>query len=215
MAYGDEELGELEYPKVSRHLERQIGAFFIAWGLMERELDISFNVLFRIDPTLAACIPANLGTKAKIDVLASAITGVSLFLGGTLTKSSHAVLERVRALSERARNTLAHAQMEYLKDAQTQKRGWRLVRNVARKQYSMITHPTTPAYWRRMTKAVYAVVKAWRAKLNACYRILRKLTEEQFASMTLMQMRDAEPVLLRRRRNQHSTASRSRRPTRS
>lgn len=202
MAYGDEELGDLNYPKVSKHLERQIGAFFIAWGLMERELDVSFNVLFRVDPTLSSCITANVGTKAKIDILASAVGGLSLFLGSRLTKSSHAVLERVRALSEKARNTLAHAQMEYLKDTQTQKPGWRLVRNVARKQYSMVTHPTTAEHWRRMTKAVYAAVKAWRAKLNACYRILRVVSEDQLSAKTLMQMKDAEPVFLRRRKNQ-------------
>jgi hypothetical protein len=35
-------------------MQRQIGAFFVAWGTLESEMDIAFPVLFRLDPNLAA-----------------------------------------------------------------------------------------------------------------------------------------------------------------
>jgi hypothetical protein len=57
---------EYEYPHVSRALARSIGEFVVAWGILERELDLAFPILLKTDPTLASCISANLGTKAKL-----------------------------------------------------------------------------------------------------------------------------------------------------
>jgi hypothetical protein len=55
MGYFDEELSPKAIrPKPSRHMERQIGAFFVAWSVLENELDLGFPVPFRIDPTLAS-----------------------------------------------------------------------------------------------------------------------------------------------------------------
>ena len=65
MGYFDEELGDIKLHKMSVALKLQIGEFFVAWSVLEGEMDVAFHVLFRIDPNLASCIYANLGTKRK------------------------------------------------------------------------------------------------------------------------------------------------------
>src|SRR5690242_14582344 len=104
MGYFDEELlPTVNRPKVSKHMERQIGAFFVAWTALENELDIAFPVLFRVDATLANCLYGNLGTQAKIEILMSAVDALSLLLGEWRRKSAHKTLEDIKRLNSNAR----------------------------------------------------------------------------------------------------------------
>jgi hypothetical protein len=82
-----------------------IGTFIVAWGDLEQQLDIGFHVLFHTDPTLALCMYANLGTKAKIEILQSAIALQEKAIGKGRSSRARRVLQRVAELSDQARLT--------------------------------------------------------------------------------------------------------------
>jgi len=88
-----------------------IGKFIVAWGDVEQQLDIGFHVLFHTDPTLAVCLYANLGTKAKIDILQSALALQEQPIGEGRTYRARKVLQNIAALSDEARLTTAHGQI--------------------------------------------------------------------------------------------------------
>ena len=85
-----------------------MGRFIIAWGVLERQLDAAICVLFRIDPTLGLCVTANLGSKAKVDMLLSAIYMYAEALDEDEVDEAHALLRQVANLAGQFRNSLAH-----------------------------------------------------------------------------------------------------------
>lgn len=93
-------------------LGRALGRFVVAWGNLEQQLDIGFHVLFHTDPTLAICLYANLGTKAKIDTLQSAIALQEDAIGTASAARARRVLQRIAELSDHARLTTAHGQVQ-------------------------------------------------------------------------------------------------------
>jgi hypothetical protein len=172
----EDDFGDLEYPSTSEKLERHIGAFFVAWGVLERELDNGFPVLFRTDPTLACCLYANLGTKAKLDILRSAIGMLAQPLGPALTTRSHDILQSVSNLSDIARNTLAHGQVHSFFDETSNTLMWELIRHVARKSHSMVIHPGTARYWGTQQRAVVTLARRWRKCVGAMYLKTKSLS---------------------------------------
>jgi len=101
----------IDYPKINAKNRRSLGAFIIAWGVLEGELDTCFISLFRVNPTLCGCVTANLGTKAKLDILSSALSMLEEPLGSDLVTAGHKIVEDTRYYSAMARNTLAHGQL--------------------------------------------------------------------------------------------------------
>lgn len=176
MASDDDFLPGLDYPSTSEKLERNIGAFFVAWGVLERELDNAFPILFHTDPTLACCLYANLGTRAKLDTLRSAISMLAPVLGPRLGERAHKVLVNIGELNDIARNTLAHGQVQPFFDHETNELNWELIRHVARKTYKMVIHPGTPRYWRRRKREVTAIAMRWRKCVAAFYKKMKPLT---------------------------------------
>jgi hypothetical protein len=91
---GDDFSLQMEYPSTNQKLEQNIGGFFVAWGVLEREFDTAYPVSFHTNPTLAACLYANLATKAKLDSLKSAVSMLAEALGPRLTSRAHAFLDQ-------------------------------------------------------------------------------------------------------------------------
>lgn len=169
MADLEEIEAELPYPGTNSKLARNIGLFMAAWGVLERELDNMMPVIFHTDPTLACCIYANLGTKAKLDMLASAITMHEEVLGPRLTKRAHSTIEEIRDLSERARNTIAHGQVTMFYKEKPGKIAWELVRQVARKSHAMVIYPGNALHWGRQEKKTLKLAQKWRIIVRDVY----------------------------------------------
>jgi hypothetical protein len=197
MGYFDEDLDEsVDFPVIGIRRERQLGAFLVAWNALESVLDTSFPVLFRIDPTLAPCIYANLGTQTKIDILSSAVDALSDAIGMRQVDSAHTILLRIRTLNERARNTLAHGQRTTIHDKRDRP-FWALVRYVARKRQAMVLHPSDVRHWRRMTNAVKSAARAWNRKMRTIHNILKKFSDDEMWELSQIHWREAKPIFLR------------------
>jgi hypothetical protein len=99
-----------QYPPSDERLEAAMGRFIIAWGVLERQLDGGIAILLQIDGTLSLCVSANLGTKAKVEMLMSAANMSGEAIGDDLADGAIACLRKISKMSGRFRNTLAHGQ---------------------------------------------------------------------------------------------------------
>lgn len=202
MGYFDEVVNpNLRLPKVSKALERQIGAFFIAWATLENELDTIFPILFRTDPTVAVSLYANLGTQNKIDSIMSAIEAHRLMLGARVVQSAHRVFEKTKDLVN-ARNTLAHFRILPFYDGERPRTDWRITRLLARKQPSWTFHPTAPKHWARLTRLVISNAQAIRRKSHALHEQLKKFDADDVQQKAIIHEKEAQLILPRRRKRQ-------------
>lgn len=199
MADADDFDDELDHPGAADPIKRAVGDFIISWGILERELDTAFPVIFHTDPTLACCIYANLGTKAKLDMLSSAVSMHEKVLGRSFVRSCHKILSRISDLSDRARNTLAHGQVHPFVDELTGKFVYELIRHVARKSHAMVVHPGTSKYWKRQDRMVVSLARAWRKKTARIHRKTKSLTAQELDEICVTHLREHEPIYLRRR----------------
>lgn len=207
MGYYDEELlPDVPIPKVSNQMERQIGAFFVAWAVLENELDLAYPVFFRVDPTLAISLYANIGTQAKIDAIMSVVSACEMFIGEREVKSARTILERVRELNDRARNTLAHMRLAKISEG-SKNPSWKIVRYAARRQQSWAFHPNEVKHWRRLTKAVITVARAWHRKMRRLHEKLKKFSEAEIGENALIYDKEPKPIHLRRRRDKKSASN--------
>jgi hypothetical protein len=198
MSYFDEELlPKVNRPKISRHMERQIGAFFVAWSALENELDIAFPVFFRVDPTLASCLYGNLNTRAKIDILMSGIDALSLMLGKRRAKSAHKLLRDIGTLVD-ARNALAHSRLLPFYEEELRRPVWRMIRYRVRRENAWVRHPNEVRHWKRLTKAVYAKADAWHRKLITLHGTLKKFSNDDVQERSLVRDVEAPPIAFRR-----------------
>lgn len=211
MGYFDEDYtATVHFPRIDKHTERQIGRFITTWNVLERELNNAFPVIFRVDPTLCGCIYANLGTQAKLDILQSGIDSLTTALGSRLTRSSLKLLDHIRELNTKARNTVAHGIFERVVDPKDLRPEWHLIRTIARRQHSWVFHPSSAKHWRRITNAVESATRLWRRKTRALHEQLKFYSEEDIAAIVRLHGRDAEPIVLRRRKSQPLKRARSR-----
>jgi len=204
MGYFDEDLDvdNSGAYRISSALKHQIGEFFVAWSRLESELEVAFHVLFRIDPNLASCIYANLGTQTKIDILTSSVDALWNALGKNRVVRLQSILAKVRVLNDRGRNTLAHGYHFSVPDDKTKKYSPSIVRAVARKQITLVIHPGDVKYWRRATRAVDLSASSLRKALIDIHKQLKKFSDDQLWEATGVQSRVAEPIVLRRRKRQ-------------
>jgi hypothetical protein len=203
---------KVDFPDFRDPIARHYGTFIMAWGVLERELNLGFAVVFRVHPHLSSSLCANLGTKGKVDVLQSAISTLEMYLGTRLTAGAHRALAGISDESE-MRNTLAHGQPEVFIDVSDV--GWELVKHTARKRYSMILYPNTPAFWAARTRNCVRLAKRWRKHVVRIHRKLIPLTPEQIEDLPL-DVRYAQPALKhpRKRRLLKPSGSKARQASR-
>ncbi|MGE0060940.1 MAG: hypothetical protein AB7T86_02560 [Xanthobacteraceae bacterium] len=213
---GDDEPWKFWYPEVSREFGRAIGDFFIAWGVLERELDAAFPVLLKTDPTLAACIYANLTTKAKLDILSSALSMWEKALPSEIVEDVRYILARVREYSDTARNVLAHAQPTGVGGPKDGELYWQFARSIARKKHEIVYYPTDTDHWRMEASMVAMFAETWMRNIEKIYRILSKLTPDEVEEICVTSVREIEPKYQRPRKPQppKKAGLKDRRPSR-
>jgi len=206
---------DLNYPHLSRKLARSIGEFVVAWGILERELDNGFAILFKIDATLASCIYANLGTKAKLDILSSAFSMLEPAFEKEFVLEVHEVISLVREYSNKARNVLAHAQPTIF-GSDTEKPYWQFARSVARKSHEMILYPTDAGHWGIEASGVALIAREWRKLMSEAYKRIVKLSPDDLDRICVTRSREIESKFQRShtRRSPKKDGSRRRPPKR-
>jgi hypothetical protein len=177
--------------------EKAMGQFIIAWGRLEAELDLSFPVLFRVDSTLACCIYANLGTKAKLDIIGPALHMLRKAFDEKLYNELAKYIGTIRDLSGNARNVIAHGQPITWDIGSDQP--WEIVRSSARTAHEFVFYPSDPAFWRKKAREVVKLARAWRKAMAAVHLELYKLTGEDFELICYSASRDARPKRPNRR----------------
>jgi hypothetical protein len=190
---------DLPLPILRDKWAASLGRFMMVWNILERELDGSFHVLFRTDPTLAVCLYANLQFKGKIDILRSAITMLSKPLGKRLSQTAQKILDRADDLNGTARNTIAHGQMKQFLDAVTGKTNWELVRHTARKTASIVIYPGTTRHWNQQGITTLRLAQRWRICLAKIHDKLERLSLADLEKICLAQVRESEPSRVGRR----------------
>jgi len=182
---------KLPYDGTDDKLAQNIGLFMAAWGVLERELDNTFAVVFHTDPTLACCIYANLGTKVKLDVLASAISMHASVIKPDFLKRVHSLLDEISDLSNSARNTIAHGQVQLFSIGPS-KVQWELVRQVARKSHAMVIYPGNARHWGNQEKKALKLAQKWRVVVHDLYKKVGHLTLRELDEICTTQIKVGE-----------------------
>lgn len=190
---------KLNIPAISDRLITAVGSFMFAWGIIERELDTAFPVLFHTDPTLASCLYANLGTKAKIDMLLSAVDMVSIQLGERLTASAQSTLGQISALSDKARTTLAHGQPMFFGEVAKASR-WEIARHIARASHKIVIHPRNSRYWAAQAKIALRLAQRWRTCVAKVHGKMGHLTLDDLETICRTRIQESLPAPARRHR---------------
>lgn len=136
---------------------------------------LEWRYFFDVNLTLLACLCSNIGTRAKIDALRSAISMHAPALPKGLCKRADKILLEIAALSSEWRNTLAHgfpADIEFEKGTFE----WHWARQSARRQLDFSILEMDPAHWRDATKQVKSAGKKWCSAYQAIWHKLAKLT---------------------------------------
>jgi hypothetical protein len=189
---------DLRYPTIFSNFGFfGLGRFMVAWGVVERELDTAFPIIFRVNPTLATCLYANLGTKAKTDILNSAISTLEPHLGATLTAKCHATLSKINDKSE-LRTAIAHGQAISVKGPK--KSTWKFVRHTARKKPVFIVYPGTHGFWSIHARSTTRLAQEWRALVARIYDRLSEIPDDAFDAPLEIASRYERPTVTRPRR---------------
>lgn len=139
--------------EVDEELAESVGWFMISWGGLEHTIDHLFPVVFKIDPTLALCITANLGTKPKVEMLQSALAMISPILPPEHVETILDGLNRAMTLSSKYRNFVAHSRPIFTSEVDGTP-FWIWGRYAARKQLTMFTPDTDAEIWLEQAKVV-------------------------------------------------------------
>jgi hypothetical protein len=164
------------FPPPNEKVEAAVGRFIITCGVLESWLDTGVETLFFIDPHLSDCITANLGTKAKIDMLKSGIGMHEDLLEPGTIKAARDALTLAGTLSGRYRNTLAHGQPTIVVEEpgvlERPSGPWHWARTTAREYLESIGGPMTAKAWHSASNEVVGVVQQWHEALQAIRREL-------------------------------------------
>lgn len=197
---------------VPRSMAQNIGDFIIAWGFLEQQIDNGFPVLFCTDPTLAACIYANLGTKAKLDILASATTMLTPALGKELADEIHECIDLAREHLVNVRNKLAHSQPTL--SGEGYDASWQLTKSVARKRFRMDYLPADSDHWRIEACLVSIVSDGFYEIWPRAHVIMSKLTRDDLEKICEFESREIPSKSRPRRKPRPPKPSGSRRSNR-
>lgn len=181
------------FPPEDPEVSMELGQFMLRWGTLEQQLDSSISGLLGIDPTLGLCIAANLGTKAKLDILNSLIGMYADALEEKLVIDARHILTRISDLSSLYRNTVAHGQptnFPYL-----DRDNWILGRYSARKTVSLSVYELSPKKWATVTKSVMYSTRRWCSAFQKICRIISNLTPDELDELYSFQAKLAQPKI--------------------
>lgn len=170
----DNELFEWWLPEVDDSLAQDLGRFMIYWGHLEAKLDTLFAPVFRMNPTQATCVTANLGIKAKLDILRSGINSIATLLDSYIVEEVNEVFVDIADLSSKKRNLAAHGQPISLDFSDGDTPGWMLTRFAARKNITMRVYKKDDDFWR----VACGVVIIYAESLNTLAREIHQATTD-------------------------------------
>ena len=156
-------------------MEESIGRFILVWGVLEQQLDSGLSAILCIDATLALTISANLGTKAKVDILHSAISMSRDLVDEPLRERAHTALNVISNLSGRHRNALAHGQALH----NPEEKGWRWHRVSARKELDVTLFSAPATRWVRAATEVRKATREWCTAYQAIWIALEAVPREK------------------------------------
>ena len=162
-----------KFPPRHKSMEEAMGRFIIVWSVLEDQLSSGMAVILMIDATLVLTITANLGTKAKIDMLHSAVSMSEDILDPTLVDRAHKILDVIADLAGKHRNTLAHGTILQLPS------GWRWSRTSARRALDYRVYAGPVARWRKATSKVQAATREWCSVYQEIWRTLDRTPREE------------------------------------
>jgi hypothetical protein len=190
----------LYYVDPDSQLGYSLGQFIVAWGNLEHQLDIGFHVLFHTDATLAMCLYANLGTKAKIDILQSAITMQEEPIGVGRAARARQVLQRIAGLSDQARLPTAHGQVQAYRIEEKGK-DWILVRQIARSKPKITVHPSTSRHWKAQANQARKLAAWWRQYVAEIHSRIGHLTLSDLEKICAVDTQDVRSKRTDRRKH--------------
>ena len=138
---------------------KSMGELIFAWGILERELDLGVAALFNVNPTLATCITANLGTKVKIDMLRSGFSMLKACLGDALAEEAIDTLNEIEKLTGAARTPVAHGQPLVFTDEEGS--GWVWARQQARAAAKLSVYDEPEEHWRYYGTCIMIFAEGW------------------------------------------------------
>lgn len=151
------------WPPDDPELAAAIGRLVIAWGMMETEIDYTIADLYRLhdDLDLADCLTANLGTKAKLEIVQSCAHCLSGWIAPVNVKDIDTLVSDTAKASNDHRNFVAHGRPSYV-DTGGAEDLWIWARPSARKggPKLRIVH-FHPDYFKTATADITALVKRW------------------------------------------------------
>jgi hypothetical protein len=151
-----------------------MGELMFAWGILERELDLGIAALFGVNPTLATCITANLGTRSKVDMLRSGVSMLKACLGETLTDEALSTLGEIEKLTGAARTPVAHGQPLVFDDEDGG--GWYWVRAQARTAAKLTVYNEPEKHWHYQGVLVMMYAESWGGLVGRIHATNKKLT---------------------------------------
>lgn len=173
--YDPKDFKGLKLPKVPAKVLREIGRFMVMWGVVEGELDILVTAIYRLDPTFSLTITANLGTKAKIEMLRSAFDLLRDPLGSDFVRDADGLFVEVSDLSTGTRNVIAHGRMYDFDGQET-----RSFRFSARKRLEMTWYEIDPDFLKGQSDYAKELALALRQMIPHVVEVVRDLTPEEF-----------------------------------
>lgn len=148
-----------QYPPSDENLEAAMGRFIIVWGVLECQLDAAICILFGIDATLGLCITANLGSKAKVEMLQSAVSMCAEAFNEDEFNEAHTLLCQIANLAGQFRNSLAHGQPTLWDDKG--ETAWKWTRVSARQMLDVSTFPMLAERWDHAEREVKETTAKW------------------------------------------------------
>jgi hypothetical protein len=161
-----------KYPPRHSVMEESMGRFLLVWSILEIQLDSGIAALLCIDSTLGLTITANLGTKAKLDILHSIISMSGKLLDTALCDRGHTCLDKIADLSGRHRNTLAHGSVIRAQD------GWRWHRMSARKSLDVKYYYAPATRWKKAATEVRKATRDWCRIYQEMWHILAAIPQD-------------------------------------
>lgn len=172
---------------------QHIGEFFVVWGRVELELDSLFPILFRIDPTQSLCLTANLGTKAKIDSLRSALAMISSVLEPELVKELDDSLKITQELADKYRNFLAHGQPQQFRGEEFGE--WVWTKWTARKELSAKLAPEDFGdHWRIAGAIAWMIAEGMHQNGMKAHLVLSKIGKRAWSQLCTVPAQNVQRV---------------------
>lgn len=172
------------YAPRNKPVEAAMGHFIMTWAVLEGQLDCALAVFFDSELELMACITSNMGTKAKIDSLRSAISMHESALPQNLCKRADKLLLEIGNLASDWRNLVAHGFPSDIQSEKGQESVWHWSRQSARKGLQFSALEMKAHRWRAATTQVKGATAKWCKTYQAMWNRLAKLSPEERAYLS-------------------------------